>query len=632
MAGPSVAVRILGDISNLANNFKKVGDQAQTAAGKAHQAFSGMLATLNQTGVLGPLGDAINSVDQALGQLSEHGKGLSTSFMAAGATTAGLGVALSALGSKEKQSQQQLAQAIANTGQNYDDYAGKIDGAIKQQEKFGNTAVATREALQILTQATGDPAKAINLLGEASDLAAAKHEDLASAATALGKVYNGNTKLLKEFGVQATSVAKLTTQAATASKAATSADHNYFLAKRSLADIEAIDAGKKKLTVGQTIQLHNAEYAVAQAAIADHAAHLKLAQAQDAVRKATSGHGTAVDLLGAKLKGQAAASADTFSGHLKAIKTEIEDQVATFGQKYGPALTGAGAALTALGSVMKIAQAAQALFTTSTEVQTAATEAQATAEDVAAVSTWAALAPILLIILAIGALVAAAYVIWRNWKTIWADMKAIVADVWNWIRTNWPLLLGIITGPIGLAVVEVVKHWNDIRNAAIAVWNWLATTWSAVYGFIANPIKQAISDVTGWFNGLVGTVSSIAGAVGRTFSGIASTISGAFHSAFNAVANIWNSTVGSLSFHVPSWVPGLGGKGFDAPKIPVMEQGGLITRTGLIFAHAGEAITPAKHVGRMAPAVHIEHASFASEVDVELFMRRAAWAVQASKV
>jgi len=631
MAGPSVMVRILGDVSNLANNFKKVGDQATGAAGKAHQAFTGMLATLNQTGVLGPLGDAINSVDTALGQLAEHGKGMSTAFMAAGATTAGLGVALSGLGSKEKQSQQQLAQAIANTGHSYDQYGTQVDAAIKHQEKFGNSAVETRQALQILTQATGDPAKAIHLLGEASDLAAAKHEDLASAATALGKVYNGNTKLLKEFGVQATSVAKLTTQAATASKAATSADHNYFLAKRSLADIEAIDAGKKKLSVGQTIQLHNAEYAVAQAATADRAAHLKLTEAQQAVAKATSGHGTAVDLLGAKLKGQASASADTFSGHMKAIKTELEDQVAMFGAKYGPALTGAGAALTALGSVMKIAQAAQQLFTTTTEVQTAATEAQAVAEDTAAVSTWAALAPIILIIAAIALLVAAAYVIWRNWKTIWADMKAVVADVWQWIKDNWPYLLGIITGPIGLAAAAVYKNWDSIKGAAQAVFNWFVNTWNTLYGVIANPIKQAISDVTGWFNNLVSFVTGLPGTFGRIFGSVASAISGAFKAAFNAVASFWNGTVGSLSFHLPSWVPGLGGKGFDMPKIPLMDQGGLITKTGLIIAHAGEAIIPAPG-GTGRPAVHIEHAHFASAVDVDLFMRRAAWLVQTTKV
>ena len=555
MAGPSVMVRVLGDISNLANNFRSVGEHASSAAGKAHAAFAGMFATLNQTGVLGPLGDAINSVDTALGQLSEHGKGMSTTFMAVGATTAGLGVALSGLGSKEKQSQQQLAQAVANTGHSYSDYADQVDKAIKHEEKYGDTAVQTRQALQILTQATGDPTKAFHLLGEASDLAAAKHEDLGTAATQLGKVYNGSNKILKEFGVNTATNTKKTT---------------------------------------------------------DHTA--------------------AVNALGAKLRGQASASADTFTGHMHAVRAEIEDQVSAFGAKYGPALTGAGAALTALGSVMKVAQAGQALLTASTEAQTAAAEGQAVAEDVAAASTWAALAPILLIILAIGALVVAAYLIWRNWKTIWADMRAAVAVVWDWIRNNWPLLLAIITGPIGLAAYEIYQHWQGILNAAKAVWTWLQQTWSAVYHFVADPLHQAVNDVTGWFSGLLNWFGNLPGAVGRIFGSVGSAISGALRGAFNTVAGLWNGTVGSLSFKVPSWIPGLGGKGFSMPKIPTLDQGGIITRTGLILAHAGEAITPAPAGSGRGPAVHIEHAHFASAVDVDLFMRRAAWAVQTAKV
>jgi hypothetical protein len=47
-------------------------------------------------------------------------------------------------------------------------------------------------------------------------------------------------------------------------------------------------------------------------------------------------------------------------------------------------------------------------------------------------------------------------------------------------------------------------------------------------------------------------------------------------SAFNFVADIWNNTVGKLSFRVPSWVPVIGGKGFDVPDIPRFAGGGTV--------------------------------------------------------
>ena len=46
-----------------------------------------------------------------------------------------------------------------------------------------------------------------------------------------------------------------------------------------------------------------------------------------------------------------------------------------------------------------------------------------------------------------------------------------------------------------------------------------------------------------------------------------------FKSAFNAVSGFWNNTIGKLKFDVPSWVPGIGGKGFSMPKLPTLYTG-----------------------------------------------------------
>jgi hypothetical protein len=104
----------------------------------------------------------------------------------------------------------------------------------------------------------------------------------------------------------------------------------------------------------------------------------------------------------------------------------------------------------------------------------------------------------------------------------------------------------------------------------------------------------------------------------------------AFDAVVHGIASAWNSTVGSLHVDIPGWVPGIGGHGFDAPKIPSLAQGGLITSTGFVFAHAGEAISPIP--GRLGPVVQIDHAEFSTELDVDAFMQRVAWSARTAGV
>jgi hypothetical protein len=55
-----------------------------------------------------------------------------------------------------------------------------------------------------------------------------------------------------------------------------------------------------------------------------------------------------------------------------------------------------------------------------------------------------------------------------------------------------------------------------------------------------------------------------------------------------------NNTVGKLSFKIPGWVPGLGGKGFDVPEIPMLADGGIVNSPTLaLIGEAGpEAVVP----------------------------------------
>lgn len=82
---------------------------------------------------------------------------------------------------------------------------------------------------------------------------------------------------------------------------------------------------------------------------------------------------------------------------------------------------------------------------------------------------------------------------------------------------------------------------------------------------------------------------------------------GVFKAVFNGLATAWNNTIGKFNFKVPSWVPGLGGQGFDMPNIPMLADGGIVTAPTLaLIGEAGpEAVVPLDHAGGMGTNVTI---------------------------
>lgn len=180
--------------------------------------------------------------------------------------------------------------------------------------------------------------------------------------------------------------------------------------------------------------------------------------------------------------------------------------------------------------------------------------------------------PVVLIVLAIIGLVAVIIIAYKKSERFrkivhaaFTAVKNVARSVWNWIKSHWPLLLEILTGPIGLAVVYIVKHWKTIKNAGIAVWNWL----KALPGRIANVFKS-----------------------------IGSAISSPFISAFNAIRNFWNSTLGGKGFSIPSWVPLIGGHSFS---IPYFHTGGIVGGSGdqLAMLKGGEGVFTREQMAAM---------------------------------
>ena len=211
--------------------------------------------------------------------------------------------------------------------------------------------------------------------------------------------------------------------------------------------------------------------------------------------------------------------------------------------------------------------------------------AWAIAAGAAAIATLVAAAPLLLI----GAAVAAfAFLVITHWDTIksatitaFEAVRGAVAAAFNWVKTNWPLLLAILTGPIGLAVLAIVKNWQTIKDGVTGVKNWIVGAFNSVVSFVA---------------GLPGRIASAA-------SGMWNGITGAFKSAINTIISLWNG-LSFPSFTIPSadplgsFGPSIGGGtigGWNLPNIPMLHTGGEFRapagqREGLAMLLDGETV------------------------------------------
>lgn len=490
MSDVSLRYLLFGEDRSASRSIKGVESTA-TRSGKAVGAsFSKMGAMIG-----GEVGDMLTRAGEGITALSESAKGMGPKLAAGGAAATGLGVALSMMGSKDKEAQNALQAALVATGHSMEEFKGGIEETIKQQENYNHSAASTQQALATLTEATGSPKKAIESMGLVADLAAAKHIDLNSAAMMVAKGLNGNAKIFKQYGV---------------------------------------------------VVQKNAD--------------------------GTSNMDLAVSQLAAKLHGQAAASVDSFSGRLSVLKTKIGDQVAEFGNKFGPALQVAGVGMMGFAAAMEIGTKVALGTRIQMGLLTAQTVVQSVAAKAAAAGQWLLNAameanPISLIVAALVGLVAIFVLLYKHSTTFRNAMNAAfhavtAAAMWafDWIKQHWPLILAILTGPVGIAVLLIVKNWDKIRS-----------------GF-----STALDAIKGLWSTFMGFLRSIPTKVGNALSGMWSSIKDGFKAVLNGVIDLWNSMP---SFHIPSvsiFGKHLGGGTVGLPHLQRLATGGVLTSSGAV--------------------------------------------------
>ena len=404
------------------------------------------------------------------------------------------------------------ATALATTLQNVTGATAKQVESIEDFITKTSFAVAVaddqlRPALGNLVRATGDVTQAQTLLNLALDISAGTGKDLGAVSEALGKAFNGTLGPLK-----------------------------------------------------------------------------KLDPALTALIEEGASTGEVFKALSETFGGQAAAAADTTAGRMEGLKIRMEEVKESIGEAVLPIveelmpafvsisdwaskntgkIVAIGTAIAGIGAVILITNGAMAAYAAVLAIVSAA-------QTIATISTYALYTA--LGITAIIAIVAAVVLLASKFgflsdavdgvKIMAEFMFNVYKQIFQWFVSNWPLLLGIIAGPFGLAVYAVVKFKDNIISI-----------FKTIFGYTVDIFKT-----------------------------IADSIYQPFKTVFNGIAELWNSTVGALGFTVPSWVPGIGGKGFDVPDIPMLAEGGIVTGPTLAMIGEGngpEAVIPLSKLGSM---------------------------------
>lgn len=208
----------------------------------------------------------------------------------------------------------------------------------------------------------------------------------------------------------------------------------------------------------------------------------------------------------------------------------------------GAAFIAASAALKAYTVVSTVFNVAKGVTLALTGANTAALAGNTTAlaaynvtSKVAAAGQWALNAamsanPIALVVIGIAALVAALVVAYKKSETFRKIVDAAFAGVktaagavvsfftqrvpaafnkvkdgagraLGWVKSNWPKIVAILAGPIGIAAALVIKHWDKIKGAA---------------GALLGAVKSKIGQIANFFTRLPGRILKAVGDLSTT--------------------------------------------------------------------------------------------------------------------
>ena len=418
-----------------------------------------------------------------------------------GASAAVVGFESLKMADKFEESHANLQTAITNSGHKMSEFQKTINLQHKSFEGLGYSNAEYEKGLARLTQATNDPKKALENMGVAADVAAARHIDLEAASNLVGLAAEGNTKKLKQL------LPDLNLTAGSAKDLAKAHD--------------GVSKATDKLNEVET-KLHDGRLKGKAGAEALQKAHEGLTSAQEKLTKASSAGEQAINVLGSRFADAGAKQADTFKGKVKALHAQFEDLMKNIGLKLIPVLEKLGEKIADIiswfekhSTVAKVLGGVIAGALTASIVAYIAKLAIAAGQSVVhfakmiasgvqwVASTVAGIATAIASYVAQGVAMAATAVIAAGSYVIAMGAAAVAT-----LAAAWPILAIIAAvALVGVAIYELATHWDE-------VWSKIKEVASSVWESIKSAVSGGFSTVLRFFSEAPGKVLSALGDLG----------------------------------------------------------------------------------------------------------------------
>lgn len=188
------------------------------------------------------------------------------------------------------------------------------------------------------------------------------------------------------------------------------------------------------------------------------------------------------------------------------------------------------------------------------------------------------------------------------WDNLWENfLKPFIENMLDMLTWLWEKHLKGLIQEIGNFVGKLISAAIDIFNKFVMpIINWLieklGPIFADIFSFIGDVIGTALAVIIDVAKGIIkalgGIIEFIAGVFTadwkrawegiKTFlGGIGDALVGIFKGAINLIIDALNFFIrqaNKVSFDIPDWVPGLGGKSFglSIPEIPKLAKGGLV--------------------------------------------------------
>lgn len=228
--------------------------------------------------------------------------------------------------------------------------------------------------------------------------------------------------------------------------------------------------------------------------------------------------------------------------------------------------------------------------------------------------------PIFLIITLIGALIgvfvaleARFHIFSDFFKESWESIKEVVGGIVEGLKAAF------------LAAKDaIVNAWEKITGFFSDIWEGIKNVFSAVKDFFVERFMESFELVKGIWSGITGFFSGLWEGIKGIFANVAGWFQSVFEGAKNVVSNIIGAIVSVIKapingvislinvfirglnrIRIPSWVPGVGGRGIHISEIPHLARGGVLEKgqIGLLEGSGAEAVVPLENNAAWVHAV-----------------------------